>query len=93
MPENRSRRRPPRPGATARRVLVMFGGDWCGWCHKLHDLFAYDPAIRELLHEEYVLVMVDTKAPERRCAADECKGDLRAWLPVPGRARRRKARS
>ena len=45
------------------RVLVMFGGDWCGWCHKLHALFATDPAIRSLLHEEYVLVMVDTKAP------------------------------
>ena len=22
-----------------KRILLMFGGDWCGWCHKLHDLF------------------------------------------------------
>ena len=22
-----------------KRILVMFGGDWCGWCHKLHELF------------------------------------------------------
>ena len=31
--------------ATAGRAIeqaraLMFGGDWCGWCHKLHDLFA-----------------------------------------------------
>jgi thioredoxin-related protein len=58
------------------RVLVMFGGDWCGWCHKLHTLFAEDPAIRSLLHEEYVLVMVDTKAPNADALLDECKGDL-----------------
>jgi uncharacterized protein YyaL (SSP411 family) len=58
------------------RVLVMFGGDWCGWCHKLHALFASDPAIRDILHEEYVLVMVDTQAPNADALLAECKGDL-----------------
>jgi thioredoxin-related protein len=47
----------------ARRVLVMFGFNGCGWCHKLHGLFASDPAIRELLADEYVLAMVDIQAP------------------------------
>ncbi|MFO1054511.1 MAG: thioredoxin family protein [Planctomycetota bacterium] len=42
-----------------KRVLVMFGGNWCGWCHKLHALFQSDAAIRKLLHDEYELVMVD----------------------------------
>jgi thioredoxin-related protein len=60
----------------ARRVLVMFGGDWCGWCHKLHGLFASDRSIRELLAEEYVLVMVDTKAPNADALLAECRGDL-----------------
>ena len=46
-----------------KRVLVMFGGDWCGWCHKLHDLFASHAEIRKLLSYEYEMVMVDTKAP------------------------------
>jgi thioredoxin-related protein len=46
-----------------KRVLLMFGGDWCGWCHKLHDLFAKDTEIRKLLSYEYELVMIDTKAP------------------------------
>jgi thiol:disulfide interchange protein len=60
----------------ARRVLVMFGGDWCGWCHKLHGLFQSDPAIRDLLAEEYVLVLVDTRAPRADALLAECKGDL-----------------
>lgn len=58
------------------RLLVMFGGDWCGWCHKLHELFAKDAEIRRLLGNEYELVMVDTKAPHaaellKECAKDE----------------------
>ena len=60
----------------ARRVLVMFGGDWCGWCHKLHGLFASDPAIRQLLADEYVLVLVDTQAPHADALLAECRGDL-----------------
>ena len=61
----------------ARRVLVMFGGDWCGWCHKLHNLFNSDSAIRALLAEEYVLVMVDTQAPHADDLLAECRGDLK----------------
>jgi thioredoxin-related protein len=45
-----------------KRVLLMFGGDWCGWCHKLHALFRSDAEIRRLLSNEYELVMIDTKA-------------------------------
>ena len=54
----------------------MFGGDWCGWCHKLHALFASDPAIRRLLADEYVLVLVDTEAPHADALLAECRGDL-----------------
>lgn len=61
----------------SRRVLVMFGGDWCGWCHKLHDLFAADPAIRKLLAEEYVVAMVDVMAPNAQALLKRCKGDLK----------------
>ena len=60
----------------AKRVLVMFGGDWCGWCHKLHAVFKSDPAVRQLLADEYVLVMVDTKAPHAESLLAECQGDV-----------------
>ena len=41
------------------RVLVMFGGNWCGWCHKLHDLFKTDGKISKELLYEYQVVMLD----------------------------------
>jgi thiol:disulfide interchange protein len=49
--------------ATARKehkvVLLQFGANWCGWCHKLHKLFASDKAIHEELKANYVVVMID----------------------------------
>lgn len=41
------------------RVLLMFGGNWCGWCHKLHGLFKKDKDIARTLLYEYRLVMID----------------------------------
>ena len=45
-----------------KRVLLKIGGNWCGWCYKLHDLFQTDKAIQTLLRNEYELVMVDNRA-------------------------------
>lgn len=41
------------------RVLLMFGGNWCPWCHKLHELFKSDKDIAKTLLYEYQLVLVD----------------------------------
>ena len=42
-----------------KNVLLQFGANWCGWCHKLHALFKSDKAIAEFLNANYVLVLVD----------------------------------
>src|SRR5271166_1981285 len=60
----------------ARRVLVMFGFNGCGWCHKLHGLFASDEAIRTLLADEYVLAMVDIRAQNADDLLRDCKTAL-----------------
>jgi thioredoxin-related protein len=60
----------------ARRVLVMFGFNGCGWCHKLHGLFASDPEIHDLLAEEYVLATVDIEAPNADSLLRESKAAL-----------------
>ena len=54
----------------------MFGGDWCGWCHKLHDLFASNPEIRKTLSYEYVLVTIDTESPNAAELLKTCKAAL-----------------
>lgn len=46
------------------RVLVMFGANWCSWCHKLHGLFKSDKEIAHQLSYEYQLVLVDVSGPD-----------------------------
>jgi thioredoxin-related protein len=60
----------------ARRVLVMFGFNGCGWCHKLHGLLASDREIHRLLADEYVLAMVDIEAPNAEALLGESKAAL-----------------
>jgi thioredoxin-related protein len=45
-----------------KRVLVKFGGNWCGWCFKLHDMFHEEPEIARIIHDEYELVLVDSNS-------------------------------
>jgi len=42
-----------------KRVLLQFGANWCGWCHKLHKLCETDAAIAAKLKAAYVVVLVD----------------------------------
>ena len=42
-----------------KNVLLQFGANWCGWCHKLHNLFRADEKIGEFLRANYVVVLVD----------------------------------
>jgi thiol:disulfide interchange protein len=42
-----------------RRVLIQWGGNWCGWCHLLHGLMKSDPEIARKVQYEYVVVLVD----------------------------------
>jgi thioredoxin-related protein len=42
-----------------KRVLLQFGANWCGWCHKLHGLMESDQAIADVLKNKYVVVLID----------------------------------
>ena len=48
-----------RAASKNKRVLLMFGANWCGWCHKLHDLFESDREVARILLYEYELVLID----------------------------------
>lgn len=65
--------------ASKRRVLLMFGGNWCGWCHKLHRLFREDPVIAAKLAAGYQLVLIDRSGTRnadisRKYGQDENEG-------------------
>lgn len=42
-----------------KRVLLVYGGNWCGWCRKLHQAFTQNRDIARVLLYEYEVVRVD----------------------------------
>jgi thiol:disulfide interchange protein len=60
-----------RAGAEHKRVLLVFGANWCIWCHRLHATFGANAAVAAALDRGFVLVEVDvnTRKGEKRNAA------------------------
>lgn len=50
-------------GKENRRVLIQWGGNWCSWCVKLHELFKRNKEIARTLMYEYDVVYVDAGKP------------------------------
>ncbi|MBC7365455.1 MAG: thioredoxin family protein [Undibacterium sp.] len=46
--------------AEHKNVLLMFGANWCVWCHRLHRTFRTEAALATALKENYVLVLIDS---------------------------------
>ncbi len=62
------------------RVLLMFGGNWCIWCRRLHGLFTTDKDIKKLLQYEYQLVMVDIGRRDKNAdLAQQYDADLKKF--------------
>ncbi len=47
-----------------KNVLLQFGANWCGWCHKLHNLFHSDKDIAAFLKANYIVVLIDVDKVE-----------------------------
>ena len=60
-----------------RRVLIQWGGNWCGWCHLLHDCFKTNGEVRRKMLYEYDLVLVDVgQADKNLDLAKKYKADF-----------------
>jgi thioredoxin-related protein len=47
-----------------KRVLLVYGGNWCGWCHKLHDAFKTKDLAKTLFNE-YEVAWIDIGRNDR----------------------------
>lgn len=65
-----------------KRVLLQFGANWCPWCHLLHDLFAKDPAINEILTIDYVVVLIDVNQGHNTVVDEVYGNPTNLGLPV-----------
>lgn len=71
---------------SGKNVLVDMGANWCIWCRRLHNTFETDPAIKQALEKNFVVVMIDVnsrKGPKRNADVDERYGTPSKFgLPV-----------
>lgn len=65
-----------------KRVLLQFGANWCGWCHKLHKLFEENDAIRQELDANFVVVLIDVNENHNEAINKKYENPTRHGLPV-----------
>jgi thiol:disulfide interchange protein len=65
-----------------KRVLVQFGANWCGWCHKLHHLFQTDAEIAAKLKAAYVVVLLDVNQGHNEATNKRYGNPTQFGLPV-----------
>lgn len=56
--------------ADGKKVLLVFGGNWCPWCRRLEWVFQNDPQVSRALREHWHVVHVDTGARRSGVNAD-----------------------
>ena len=42
-----------------KRILVEVGGEWCGWCHRMHAFFDQNESLREFRDDNFVVMQVN----------------------------------
>ncbi len=53
-----------------KRILLMFGANWCPWCQRLHHLMESNDEIKNLLVTHYELILVDLGKRDRNMDID-----------------------
>lgn len=65
-----------------KHVLLQFGANWCGWCHRLHTLFDTDKGIGEELKNNYVVVLIDVNKGHNQTTDSKYDHPTRFGLPA-----------
>jgi thiol:disulfide interchange protein len=75
-----------RAGAARKHVLLMFGANWCIWCHRLHATLKSDTALAAYLASHYEVVLIDLNTrngTKRNASVNERYGNpMQHGLPV-----------
>jgi thioredoxin-related protein len=65
-----------------RRILLIFGADWCPWCNRLSHLFDENEKIAAALKNDFILVKVDLSRWDRNLdLVEKYKVNRKAGIP------------
>ncbi len=68
---------------SGKRILLIFGANWCPWCRSLHELFESDSEIRQICQRHFRVVWIDVGKKDRNLDLNERYGNpLRYGIPV-----------
>ncbi|MBN2088182.1 thioredoxin family protein [candidate division KSB1 bacterium] len=57
-----------------KNILLMFGANWCPWCHRLYTLFNQNDSVKTALDSNYILVLVDLGRRNKNMDIDSLYG-------------------
>lgn len=69
-----------RASTSHKHVLLMFGANWCIWCHRLHTTFTQNADVARALNAGYELVLIDVN--KRNGSARNAEVDARYGHPT-----------
>jgi thiol:disulfide interchange protein len=65
-----------------KNVILKFGANWCGWCHKLSSLFHDNTEISKVLEQNYIVVLIDVDAGHNADVVARYDNPTKHGLPV-----------
>jgi thioredoxin-related protein len=68
--------------AENKRVILKFGANWCGWCHKLSGLLKTNAELAKLVKDNYVLVLIDVDKQHNADTVKKYENPTKHGLPV-----------
>lgn len=75
-----------RATAEDKRILLLFGTNWCPWCRRLHRVFEEDVRVVARLRQYFVLAYIDANTrhdkARNRTVIEQYGNPLRHGIPV-----------
>ena len=68
--------------AENKRVILKFGANWCGWCHKLSGVLKTNAELAQLVKDNYVLVLIDVDKQHNADTVKKYDSPTKHGLPV-----------